>query len=150
MLLKRQKYYPFLKRIITSNKKRVVYKNVKRKKLWNTKYEPTQTTSGIAFYHDNARILTSLVTCQKLLHLKWDVLKHPPYFQDLVPSDYYLFWYLQKFWTGRPSLQIRTSNELVRWKQRTSFFSSKDQKFYKREINLLPERWRYWTKMENI
>ena len=51
----------------------------KRPKLMNRK--------DVVFHHDNARPQPSLVTRQKLLHLGWDVLTHPPYSFDLTPSD---------------------------------------------------------------
>ncbi|GFV77574.1 histone-lysine N-methyltransferase SETMAR [Trichonephila clavipes] len=44
-LLKRHENYPFLKRIITGDKKSVVYNNVKRKKSWSKKDELAQTIS---------------------------------------------------------------------------------------------------------
>ncbi|KAG5344451.1 SETMR methyltransferase, partial [Acromyrmex charruanus] len=34
---------------------------------------------------------TSLITRQKLQELGWEVLMHPPYNPDIVPSDYHLF-----------------------------------------------------------
>ena len=46
---------------------------------------------GVIFHHDNATPHTSLVTRQKLLGLGWELMLHPPYSPDLVPSDYYLF-----------------------------------------------------------
>ena len=45
----------------------------------------------IVFHQDNARPHTSLVTRQKLRELGWELLLHPPYSPDLVPSDYHLF-----------------------------------------------------------
>lgn len=44
-LLKRQENDPFLKRIITGDKKWVVYNNVKRKRSWSRKDEPAQSVS---------------------------------------------------------------------------------------------------------
>nr|APL98298.1 putative DD34D transposase [Bactrocera tryoni] len=91
---------------------------------------------GVVFHQDNARPHTSLMTRQKLLQLEWDVLPHPPYSPDLAPSDYYLFRSLQNFLDGRTF----TSNQDVK-NHLDQFFACKDQKFYERGINLLPERW---------
>ncbi|GFU16048.1 histone-lysine N-methyltransferase SETMAR [Trichonephila clavipes] len=91
---------------------------------------------GVVFHQDNARPHTSLITHQKLLHLEWDTMPHPPYSPDLVPSDYYLFRSHQNFLDGKTF----TSNEEVK-NHLDQFFASKDQKFYERGIMLLPERW---------
>ena len=56
---------------------------------------------GVTFQHDNARPHASLKTWKKLLELNWDVLPHPPYSPDLVPSDFYLFQRLEKFFDGK-------------------------------------------------
>ncbi|KZC12008.1 Histone-lysine N-methyltransferase SETMAR [Dufourea novaeangliae] len=53
------------------------------------------------FLYVNARPHTSLVTRQKLLELGWDVLPHPVYSPDMVPSDYHLFRSLQNSLTGK-------------------------------------------------
>ena len=55
---------------------------------------------GVTFQHDNARPHASLKTRKKLLELNWDVLPHPPYSPDLVPSDFHLLRSLQKFLDG--------------------------------------------------
>ena len=46
---------------------------------------------GVVFHHGNARPHTSLVTRQKFLQLRWDVLPPPQYSPDFALSDYYLF-----------------------------------------------------------
>ncbi|GFX64125.1 histone-lysine N-methyltransferase SETMAR [Trichonephila clavipes] len=46
---------------------------------------------GVVFHQDSARPHMSVVTCQKLWGLGWEVLMHPPYSPDLTPSDYHLF-----------------------------------------------------------
>jgi [histone H3]-lysine36 N-dimethyltransferase SETMAR len=91
---------------------------------------------GIVFHQDNARPHTSLVTRQKLLQLRWNILPHPPYSPDLAPSDYYLFRALQKIFDGKNF----TSNEEVK-NHLDQFFATKVQKCYERGIMLLPERW---------
>jgi len=45
LLLKSQENDPFLMRIITRDEKWVIYNNVKRKRSWSKKDEPTQSTS---------------------------------------------------------------------------------------------------------
>ena len=44
----------------------------------------------IIFHQDNARPHVSLMTRQKLLQLGREVLIHPPYSPDIVPSDFIL------------------------------------------------------------
>lgn len=91
---------------------------------------------GVVFHQDNAKPHTSLMARQKLLQLGWDVLPHPPYSPDLAPSDYYLFRSLQNYLDGRTF----ASNQDVK-NHLDHFFASKDQKFYERGINLLPQKW---------
>ncbi|GFX31384.1 histone-lysine N-methyltransferase SETMAR [Trichonephila clavipes] len=59
---------------------------------------------GIVFHHDNAGPHIAMVTQQKLNALGWEVLGHPPYSTDMVPSDYYLFRSLQNYLTKKKSL----------------------------------------------
>lgn len=92
---------------------------------------------GVVFHHDNARPHTSLVTRQKLLELDWDVLSHPPYSPDLVPSDYHLFRSMQNSLNGK----IFNNADDVR-SHLIQFFNSKDQTFYERGIFTLLERWK--------
>ena len=61
---------------------------------------------------------------------------HLPYSPDLVPSDYYLFWSLQICLNGKTF----NDDEAVK-SYLIQFFADEDQKFYKRGIMKLPERW---------
>ena len=45
----------------------------------------------VLLLHDNARPHTAAHTVDTLRALKFEVLKHPPYIQDLAPSDFHLF-----------------------------------------------------------
>ena len=47
--------------------------------------------NNIVFHQENARPHISMSTRQKLLELGWDVLPHPLYSPDIVPSDLHLF-----------------------------------------------------------
>ena len=46
--------------------------------------------------HDNAPAHRALATQKKLAYLEFQCLDHPPYSQDLAPSDYHLFPGLKK------------------------------------------------------
>ena len=91
---------------------------------------------GVIFHHDNATSHTSLATRQKLLRLGWEAMLHRTYSPDLVPSDYYLFQYLQNSFNGNTF----NDDESVK-SHLVQFFADKDQKFYGRGIIKLPEKW---------
>ena len=91
---------------------------------------------GVIFHNDNATPHTSLATRQKLLTIGWEVMLHPPYSPDLVPSDYYLFRSLQNFLNGKTF----NDDEAVK-SHLVQLFADKDQKLYDRGIMKLPERW---------
>ena len=48
------------------------------------------------FLHDNVPTHGALATQKKLAYLVFQCLDHPPYSQDLAPSDYHLFLGLKK------------------------------------------------------
>ena len=94
------------------------------------------TRKGVIFHQDNARPHTSLVTRKKLLELGWEVMPHPLYSPDLVPSDYDLFRSLQNHLNGNTF----DSNEAVK-NELIQFVASKNQTFYENGIVKLTERW---------
>ena len=76
------------------------------------------------------------MTRQKLLQLGWEVLIHPPYSQDIAPSDFHLFQSLQN------SLNGKNFNSLEDCKGNLEqFFVQKDKKFWEDGIMKLPGKW---------
>jgi histone-lysine N-methyltransferase SETMAR len=61
----------------------------------------SKLSKRILFLQDNAAPHNAAITHQKLADLHFEVLKHPAYSPDLVPSDYCLFPNLKKQLKGR-------------------------------------------------
>ncbi|GFY14794.1 histone-lysine N-methyltransferase SETMAR [Trichonephila clavipes] len=85
---------------------------------------------------DNPRPHTSVVTRLNLWKLGWEGLMHPPYSQDLSPSDYLLFLVLQNF-VSDEKLRSREDCE----NRLPDVFANKCQDFYARGIMKLPLKW---------
>ncbi|GFV96523.1 histone-lysine N-methyltransferase SETMAR [Trichonephila clavipes] len=87
-------------------------------------------TNGVSLLHDNARLLTALVTKALLKQFKWEVLDHPPYSPDLAPSDFHLFRYLKSH--GGKSFhdddEIKDEVEMWLRQQATTFYDYGIQK----------------------
>jgi len=60
-----------------------------------------KVTKGALFFHNNAPAHQALATQKKLAYLGFQCLDHPPYSQDLAPSDCHLFPGLKKQFKGR-------------------------------------------------
>ena len=52
---------------------------------------------GPILLYDNAQLHVTQPTLQKLNELGYEVLPHPPYSPDLLPTDYHFFKYQQLF-----------------------------------------------------
>jgi hypothetical protein len=65
----------------------------------------------------------------------WEIIPHPPYSPDLVPSDYHLSCPLSNNLHGVSSNNVA---ELQNWLD--DFFTAKPADFFKRGIENLPER----------
>ena len=48
-------------------------------------------SKGVVLKHVNAHLNTAAHTAETLRKVKFEVMVHPPYDPDLVPSDYHLF-----------------------------------------------------------
>ena len=88
------------------------------------------------FHPDNASYHKSIATIAKLHEFHFELLPHQPYFQDMAPSDYWLFVDLKRM------LQRKRfgSNEKV-ISETEAYFEVKDKSFYKKGIELLEKRW---------
>jgi hypothetical protein len=52
---------------------------------------PGQLAWGVLLHHDNVRMHASRATQERVQELQWELLEHPPYSPDMVPSDIHLF-----------------------------------------------------------
>ena len=111
---------------------------IKQSESGNQQKRPILSNSkDVVFHYDNARPHVSRQTLRKLNSLKWDVLTHPPYSLDIVPSDYHFFGSLQNHLNGKKIDPLDALKNVV-----FSFFESKPRSFYDRGIRMLPERWK--------
>ena len=90
----------------------------------------------ILLLHDNAPPHVAVQVKNYLKTLDWEVLPHPLYSPDIVPSDYHLF----RSMAHALSEQRFTSYEDTKnWVD--SWIASKDKEFFRRGIRMLPKRW---------
>ncbi|GBM80452.1 hypothetical protein AVEN_57290-1 [Araneus ventricosus] len=89
----------------------------------------------VLFHQAHARSHVSTMTDWTLYKLEWDLMQHPPYSPDMVPSDFYLFSLLQLHLDGA----IFNSNEVIN--EVHLFLDSPTPHFFAEGIEKLPERW---------
>ena len=58
---------------------------------------------GAILLYDNVRPHAARMTLQKLTHLGYETLPHPPYSPDLSPTDYHFFKHLSTFLNSKLS-----------------------------------------------
>ena len=92
----------------------------------------------IILLHDNSRPHVAKLTQQKIERLGWEVLPHPAWSLDLSSTDYHLFLSLRNYLCNK---HYEDFDELK--SDLTAFFESKPASFFRRGIELLPERWAY-------
>jgi histone-lysine N-methyltransferase SETMAR len=72
-------------------------RNAIRRKL------PGQLARAVLLHHDN----TARATQERIQELQWELLEHPPYSPDLVPSDFHLFGSPKKTLIANVSLKTK-------------------------------------------
>ena len=85
---------------------------------------------GPVFLHNNARLHVAQPMLQKLNELRHEVLPHPPYSLDLLPTDYHFFKHLDNFLQGK-----RFHNEEDAENAFQEFIESWSTDFYTTGIN---------------
>ena len=91
---------------------------------------------GVVFLQDNARPHVAKKTRETIFELGWEILPHPPYSPDISPSDYHLFLSLDNYMRDRHFKNKEEVKEGV-----LTFFSLKNEDFYKSGVNKLVSRW---------
>ncbi|PNJ68036.1 SETMAR isoform 4 [Pongo abelii] len=91
---------------------------------------------GPILLHDNARPHVAQPTLQKLNELGYEVLPHPPYSPDLLPTNYHVFKHLNNFLQGK-----RFHNQQDAENAFQEFVKSRSTDFYATGINQLISRW---------
>ncbi|XP_063517887.1 histone-lysine N-methyltransferase SETMAR isoform X4 [Pongo pygmaeus] len=91
---------------------------------------------GPILLHDNARPHVAQPTLQKLNELGYEVLPHPPYSPDLLPTNYHVFKHLNNFLQGK-----RFHNQQDAENAFQEFIKSRSTDFYATGINQLISRW---------
>ena len=120
----------------TVNSKKYCSQLDQLKATLNKKHPELVNRKCIIFHQYNARPRVSLMTRQKLLQVGSEVLIHPPYSPDIIPSDFHFFQSLQN------SLNGKTFNSLEECKRYLQqFFAQKNKKFLEDGIMKLPEKW---------
>ena len=93
-------------------------------------------STGVILLHDNATPHTAAQMREWLERYKWEVLSHPPYSPDLVPSDFYLFGPLKRHLSGQTFTTDADCETAVK-----QWLSSNVRQFYQDGIIALVTRW---------
>ena len=111
----------------TVNSKKYCSQLDQLKATLNKKHPELVNRKCIIFHQYNARPRVSLMTRQKLLQVGSEVLIHPPYSPDIVPSDFHFFQSLQN------SLNGKTFNSLEDCRRHPEQLFAQKDKFEKME-----------------
>lgn len=99
----------------------------------------------LLFHHDNAPAHSCLLTTQKLIELRYELLHHPPYSPDLAPCDFFLFPNLKK-WLGGKRF---TSNEEV-IAETNAYFAEFEKSYYLAGLQKLEKRWARCIELKGV
>ena len=131
-------YHELLKPCETVNVERYRQQMIELNNALVEKRPEWATTDGkIIVQHDNIPAFKAKPVQNTIKELGWELLYHPPYSPDLDPSEYYLFSLM-----GRELAEQHfvSYEEVENWV--TNWFASKDEQFYWRGIDKMPERWK--------
>ena len=99
------------------------------------KKRPPMQKKKVLFHQDNAPCHKSMETMVKLNELSFELLPHPPHSPNLASSDYWLFSDLKKILQGK---RFGSNEEVIA--ETEAYFESKDESFYKKDIEKLVKR----------
>ena len=93
-------------------------------------------SKGILLQQDNARVHTYKIAMDAVERNGYELIPHPAYSPDIVPSDYFLFPNLKKDIRGR---HFRSNGEIVAAVE--EWVRDKDTGFYSSGLMALEHRW---------
>ncbi|XP_015432649.1 PREDICTED: histone-lysine N-methyltransferase SETMAR-like [Dufourea novaeangliae] len=98
---------------------------------------PGMAKKKVLFHHDNAPAHSSAIAQEKLSKLKFEILPHPPYSPDLVPSDFHVFPKLKTFLAGKRYQTNEEAMEAV-----NEYFGDLEESHFRRVgVEKLEKRW---------
>ena len=89
-----------------------------------------------SFHQDNARIHICVVSMVKIHELRYELLPHPPYSQDLDPSDYFLFPNRKKWLGGN---RFYSNDEII--SETNTYFEDLEKSYFLEGIQKLEKCW---------
>jgi len=89
----------------------------------------------VILLHDNARPHVAKAIQDHIFALGWELLPHPAYSSNMVPSDYYLFRSLQHHLADTQFVRFKEIRKCI-----DDFIASKPVIFYRQGIRKLSER----------
>ncbi|GFU50111.1 histone-lysine N-methyltransferase SETMAR [Nephila pilipes] len=96
--------------------------------------QPGLLSQQVILLHDKSRPHVSLDALTTKHKCRWEVLEHPAYYADLLPSDCRILSLLKK------SLQEKRFHTYDEMKQAVHNFRKQPQSFYTKGVGLLPKR----------
>ena len=100
-------------------------------------------SKGVVLLHDNARPHTAAHTAETIRKLKFELMGHPPYSPDLVPSHYHLFCPLKEALKGRRFTSDQEVKDAV-----YARLAAQPKTFFSECIRKLEQRWAKWVEKQ--
>ena len=109
---------------------------------WTREKRPHLGTEKTVLHHDNAPAHSSINAMVELDSLGYELLRRPPYSQDLALRDYYLFPNLKRWLKGK---RFHTNEEVISVTE--TYFAKFDKSYYSKGIKILEN---YWKKCNSL
>lgn len=130
-------------------------------RLWENFVEPSKTKQKVCWWREFISCMQMpgltlpVIPCVIALlnQFSWDVISHPYYCPDLVPSDYYLFLNLRKHLGGKKieTWKVEDRSHLIPAnKANVEFLRGWHKKTSNALWKLYLNEWRLWQKITNI
>ena len=107
-----------------------VMKSRKNGRIWRKK---------VLFHQGNTPVHTSVIAMAKIIELRFKLLPHAPYSQDLALSDHFLFLNLKKWLSGQRFANNKELEFAI-----NGYFEELHGSHYKQGIKTIEHRWYFF------